>query len=351
MAILLAHSQPGLAQDQQAPPRLEDLIPDEALENPEEWAGDGVPDAPIGLVEPEDAASEAAAEDAAEDIAEAIDPGAPEPDTPLAELPTLGLEWPDDLELAELDLVEPDDSIEFAELDTEPVEAMPDAETFRISNELVLAFPDDNDAFPERTAFLERFKALSTIEQLESDGDNLSQLAARAREDEELLGTLLRIYGYYDAQIIRTVGGASANADVADDAETRAAVRFDVLPGRRYRVGEVDLGQLQTAPDYTALRAEFGVGPGDFLSNDVIVEEQLELDTALGETGYPFAAIEAPELLIDHARREGDLTMDVLPGGKYAFGDVISSLPEFPVGQASCNHCAFRSGRCLPAQP
>ena len=33
------------------------------------------------------------------------------------------------------------------------------------------------------------------------------QLAARAREDEELLGELLRVYGYYDGQVVRSIGG------------------------------------------------------------------------------------------------------------------------------------------------
>ena len=50
---------------------------------------------------------------------------------------------------------------------------------------------------------------------------------------------------------------------------------------------------------------------------------------ALGESGYPFALVGDPDLLIDHARSQGDLTLDVQPRGKYVFGGVVSTDPQF----------------------
>lgn len=250
----------------------------------------------------------------------------------MADLPLLGLEWPDELELAELEPVEPvdgEETVDFAALDLTPLNPITDAQLFRLSDELALAFPDDEDAFPERTEFLERFEELSTVEELDSDEDNVAQLSARAREDEELLETLLRIYGYYDAEILRSVGSPAANAEKA---APPPSVRFDIIPGVRYRVGAVDLGQLDTAVDAEALRTAFGVSSGDYLSNDVIVAERADLIATLGETGYAFAEVPEPELLIDHAREEGDLSMPVEPGGKYAFGGIESNLPRFLPG-------------------
>jgi translocation and assembly module TamA len=123
-------------------------------------------------------------------------------------------------------------------------------------------------------------------------------------------------------------------------------VRFDIVPGERYSFGAIDLGNLASAPDAAELRSAFEIHPGDFLQSDTIVQEQADLDTALGETGYPFAAISDPELLIDHERREGDLTMPVEPHGKYNFGEVISNDPDFLFSNSTCAARSLRPGWC-----
>lgn len=251
-----------------------------------------------------------------------------DPDSPLAEVPPIDVPWPDDLELPQLAPLEPDDSIQFADaVEGEAVgSALIDAELVRITPELVLAFPTDDAAFPEREEFAERFRDLSTIAELDSDEDNIAQIAARARSDEELLTTILRVYGYYDSQVIRTLGGIQPGQETTD---APPEVRFDIIPGARFRFGAIDLGTLASATDGPALRRAFEIETGDPLSSDAIVAEQFDLDRALGEMGYPFAAIDDPELLVDHARTEGDLTMKVAPGGKFAFGEVVSNLPDF----------------------
>jgi len=249
-------------------------------------------------------------------------------------MPEISLDWPDPgedadtagEEIADLSPVESDgEEIEFLTFE-ESIPPLPEGSDEKISSELVLVFPSDNSLFPERGEFLDRFKALSTVRELE-DNDNQAVLAAQAREDDELLRRLLRIYGYYDSQVIRSTGDVEEGTDVSLE---QPAVRFDIIPGRRYRVGEVNLGNLETAAaDYETLRASYEVFPGDYIDLDVIEAEQFDLDVALGETGYPFASIEAPELLVDHDRREGDVSMAVEPGGKYAFGQITSNLPRF----------------------
>jgi translocation and assembly module TamA len=314
------------AQDQSAPQALEDLIPDSAVENPEEWARQGAPAAPD-----EDAAAEAA-------LAEEVDPN-----SALAEVPPIDVPWPDQLELPQLAPLEPDDSIQFAEVDDdgEARPALADAEVVQITPELALAFPPDEAAFPQRDEFAERFEQLSTVAELDGDDDNIAQLAARAKADEALLATMLRVYGYYDAQVIRTIGGVLPGEEPASE---RAVVRFDVIPGARYRFGAIDLGELSAAVDSAALRQSFEIASGDPMSSDTIITEQFDLDRALGEMGYPFAAIDEPELLIDHARAEGDLTIEVRPGGKFAFGEVVSNLPDFLSGRHLASIARFDPG-------
>ena len=319
---LLAVPVAAAAQDRDAPPRLEDLIPDAAVDDPEGWAADeGNPD-----------------------TAESTDGLATlEPESPMADLPDLTVEWPEDIQLAEPELLEPveGEAEAFANIDDILLEPEPELQEFDIGSRMVLGFPDDNDGFPERTEFIERFRELSTVRELGGDDSTVAQIAARAREDEELLGQLLRVYGYYDAQVIRIVGAVRPGEDAGN---TDPRVRFDVLPGARYTYGAIDLGALDTAIDYESLRAAFDINIGDPMNSDRILNERASLDAELGETGYPFAAIDDPELLIDHARVEGDLTMPVQPNGKYVFGEVTSNQPDFLPGEHLARIARFDPG-------
>ncbi|MBX7527474.1 BamA/TamA family outer membrane protein [Qipengyuania sp. 1NDH10] len=316
-AALALIAPPLAAQDQNAPASLEDLIPDSAVENPESWAEQGA--------EPDE-----------------TDIEVPDAEEPIPDPQGVDLPWPDDISIESFDPLEKEEDLEFAELDLGQSQvAFEEAETERIDDHLILGFPQTEPPFSARGDFVERFAALSTIESLEDEDANVAQLAARAREDEELLGNLLRVYGYYDGQVIRSIGAVQAGEVAADEAPV---VRFDIIPGDRYTYGSIDLGNLDSAPDHTRLREAFGIQPGDFLQSDTIVAEQFNLDRALGENGYPFAAIDEPQLLIDHDRVEGDLTLNVEPNGKYVFGEVTSSDPKFLSGRHLGTIARFEPG-------
>lgn len=305
---LVLCSAPLRAQDAEPPQRLDDLIPDEAVADPEGWAAQGVPPAERGM----------------EDAEPAIDAGAP-----MEPMPLVTVEWPDEIEIPQVEPVEDGEPVEFVTFE-EVITPLPAGSEERISDELVLVFPSEQSLFPQRDEFLDRFKSLSQIVELQDD-DNIARLSAQARTDEELLRRLLRIYGYYDAQLIRSVGDVDPASDVTLD---RPAVRFDIVPGARYKIGEIDLGDLASAgADYQLLRDSFAINSGDFISLDAIETERYDLDVTLGENGYPFAAIADPELLVDHEREEGDLTMPVTPAGKYNLGKVTSNMPEFLSGR------------------
>ena len=350
-APLLAQSETDAAPDEQEPaepapvlsgdlsgvvagtPRqtLDDLIPQDAVSDPENWAAQGSgSDAPSGRVSdgpsPAPDLAEAPAETQTASRAAPFDTDAalggvsldgfaltvPEPLSPDPDLPTLAdIQAPDLIEIEEL--------AEFA-----------------VSDELILAFPKEAGRFPEEAEFVTRFRALSSIEALDSDDDTIPQLAARARSDEDLLVQMLRTYGYYSGEVVRQLSGgrrglADRDASAERGADTDPKVRFDVIPGTRYRFGAVELGALAQVlgDDRADLRDVFGIRPGDPLYADRIISQNAQLRLALGESGYPFAEIGEPSLLIDHAREEGDLTLPVSPNGKFNFGEVISSDPEF----------------------
>ncbi|MGB3711379.1 MAG: BamA/TamA family outer membrane protein [Erythrobacter sp.] len=325
------------------PDRLEDLIPEDAVENPADWAVQGTDaagaDSPAQAVVVEPLEQDPLeVEPAPGSFAEAFeDDGGP---TPIDEIgdPLDVDETLEQLAIPTPDPLEPDEDVpSFAEIEAPDLGTFPALEQFRVSDELVLAFPQENERFPEQTDFVERFRELSAIEELDTDNDTIPQLAARARADEELLVEMLEVYGYYDAEVIRQLsGGRRGVAENPEDDERNVVaeepqVRFDILPGVRYRYGDIDLGALDTLPDPDGdrLREMFGIRPGDPLYLDRIVEEENELRVALAESGYPFSEVNEPSLLIDHAREEGDLTLPVETGGKYVFGGIVSDDPAF----------------------
>lgn len=297
--VLLA--QPLAAQDTRT---LDELIPEEAVADPEGWAAEG--DQPL-MPAPE----------------EVVPPL--EVDSPMAEMPLITLDPVDELELADVDPVEPGEQIDFKDF-ADVIPPLPEGSEDRLSRELVLVFPADEALFPLRNEFIKRFEALSAIDSLDADGSQ-ARLAAQARADEELLQRMLRTYGYFDNQVIRSVLAPEGRDDGASD---RPLVRFEIIPGNRFTVGAVDTGDLATTgADFDMLRAQYEVFPGDPISIETIVNERLDLDLALGENGYPFAEVGEPSMLVDHARQEGDVTLPVSPGGKYSFGAIVSDDEDF----------------------
>ena len=301
---------PALAQPADA--ELKDLIPDSAVSDPEGWAKSAPPASP-GVPAP-------------------AEPAAPDPVAPLADLPGLTLPWPDTLPqppaLASLP-AEPDVAEALASERRAP---RPDAartgEAVKVGDHLTLVFPQSFKAFPEQGAFMDRFRALSALRKYDTEKDTIAQVSARARADKDLLERLLRIYGFYDAVVTQAVGNPRLPGGGGDTAD--AAVRFFIAPGERYHFGAIDLGNLAAAgPDYPVLRGGFPILTGDPLDNDRIVAARDKLDTDLGESGYAFAKVGAPDLLVDHQRAQGDLTIPAEPGGKYHFGHVVSQQPRF----------------------
>ncbi len=333
---------------------LDELIPEGAVSDPDSWAAAGV--ANTSPVEVTQSALADGASSLVDDafagfapLEPAVQPGI---DEGLADFALERIEpLPADPELEALAAIDPPVLADLPEL----------AET-RIKGTLVLALPAAAEAFPEKDAFVERFKALSTLRALDDGEKSAPQVAARARADEALLGDILRTYGYYDGEVVRQLSGgrrdgvagdaaapADANADADADAEAASrepSVRFDILPGARYSFGRIDLGALPTLrePDASTLIAAFGIKTGDPLYADRIIDQELNLRVALGETGYPFAQFADPELLIDHAREQGDLTLDVQPKGKYVFGPVVSSDPRFLSGRHLSRIARFDPG-------
>ena len=339
MALVLTGLAPSYAyaQSMDADQELEDLIPDSAVSDPESWAADTQ-------------AAQAPAEEA------------PDLSTPLDENGTFTLAWPDeDMQIA-IEPLEQDPALAEALSRRAPSPAkdiaLPEMARERrgengqvtnaIGKRITLRYPDEFAEFEQIDEFTSRFKSLSDIVLLASDDDNLAQLSNRAKSDQQLLETLLSVYGYYDSDVMQRVRSPRAGEGSGEDGAMRPRdVRFifTLDPGARFSFGEIDLGNLaQAGDDYAMLRAAFEIESGDAVYEDAIVFERLDLDVALGENGYAFAEVGAPDLLVDHAREEADLTIPVEPGGKYRFGQVVSSKPGFLSGKHLAEIARFDQG-------
>ncbi|MEM1053111.1 MAG: BamA/TamA family outer membrane protein [Pseudomonadota bacterium] len=303
---------------------LEDLIPQSVIEDAEDWAAQGTSGEP-------------------RQDRSALDAIETEPDASLIQGDAFDIDAAlDDLEITVAEPLPVDtERPSFAEIDVPTLVDLPDLAEIAISDQLILAFPAEAGRFPEEAEFIARFRALSAIEALGTGEDTIPQLAARARSDEALLNNVLRNYGYYNGEVIRQLsGGRRGFADQTEQSSEAAVdsepqVRFDVLPGPQYVFGALDLGELSALAEAERmpLLDAFGLQRGDPLYADAIVAGEAQLRLALGERGYPFSNLGTPELLIDHARETGDLTLPVDPGGKFAFGEVISDDPEFLSGR------------------
>lgn len=236
------------------------------------------------------AASAAAQELPAPDLssAEQIDPAAP-----LAPLPELGLDWPD------LSAAPPGP----------PTQATVAAETrydWRI---------DGIDGIGSALLH-QRFRELSVLAQNDGREANPAQLDRRAREDAELLVTLLRGEGYYDAAVATAVETAN---------RPRPMIVLQAEPGGLYRFTGVTVAGVEAAGAKAGtLREAFPVRADDPVNADAIAAAEAGLRTRVGEEGFPFATIGEPEIVVDRAARTATLDVAVDPGRARTFGQLIA---------------------------
>lgn len=350
LALLLAA--PPLAAQQmlrQSEQGLKDLIPDSALDNPEQWAK-----APTSLP-------------TSEAEAPPVLPGPPapppvavsaetlKPDSPLQDIAGLDLPWPEGLQSvpaaqplaaetgAQQALSEGLSLLPEAARAATPLASTPHSETVLAGGKARLVWAVDPAQFPMRAAMEARFRQLSSLQAMGAhEADALTQVVVRAAADRKLLEKLLRVYGYYDGEVVQTL---IAPAGARVEGIGAEAVRFDIQPGQRFQIGVITTGDLdQTGSDARALRASMGLEAGDPLALDTIAAAQTRLQTALGEAGYPFAAVPAPAVEVDHASTTGDVAVAVKNGGKYRFGAITSNMPRFMSGHHLAGIARFKSG-------
>ncbi|MES2058381.1 MAG: BamA/TamA family outer membrane protein [Pseudomonadota bacterium] len=225
----------------------------------------------------------------------APDAGTLDPNSPLAPLPNIGVEWPD--------------------LSAAPDEPVDPSATPELTGETRYSFAVEGIDGVATPLLRQRFDALSTLKTHDGDPANAGQLDRRAREDTLLLTELLRAEGYYDARVTSRIEPKGGHPLVTIEAE----------PGVQYKFGGVTLNGLAAAGDKSdGLRTAFGVKPEDPVNSDAVAAGETNLRTRIGQQGFPFATVGEPEIVVDRAARTATLDMKVDPGGARRFGQVTA---------------------------
>jgi len=224
-----------------------------------------------------------------------------DPSAPLEEWPDLGVDWPD--------------------MEQNPAEAIPDrpgaaAPVADSAAARRYSYRVEGLEAAEAAPLLARFRTLSTLEEYRGNPANAAQIDRRARADAELLGELLRAFGYYDALVTTEVAAEGADG---------FAVTLNAQPGPLYHFTMVLTPGLEQAvgADAEALRRSFALNPQDPVNAETVQNAQASLRTELGRRGYAFAEVGEPEIVVDHETRTATLVLPVETAGARRFGHVL----------------------------
>ncbi len=248
--------------------------------------------------------------------AQVTNPTTLDPESPMASMPGIGVDWPDM---------------------TDAIAETKAAPTAEVSGERRYAIVVDGLEKIDRAKIMSRFNLLSALRAGEGKPSNVAQVDRRAREDADLLENLLRAEGYYDANIETAV----------EPGETQTlSVRLTVEPGPLYHFGDIQVSGLEGAgPKAEALRGTFGVATDDAVNADAVLGGQAALTTKFSREGYPFAVVGEPEVVVDHDTLTATLAMKVDPGGERRFGRIIVSGTKPPFGAGHVARIArFKAG-------
>ena len=234
-----------------------------------------------------------------------------DPESPMEELPGLGVDWP----VLAPDVIEPG--------------APPHGEDVFVTT--------DQDAERRYTVILEgaedvdgdllnsRFSGLSALKAGEGKPANVAQIDRRAKEDAALVEQLLRASGYYDGSVATRV---EKDADGG-----RLRVIIAIVPGPLYRFADVQVDGIDpgTAKG-AALLSAFDVTPHDPVNADDVALAEATLKATVTQSGYPFAKVQPAEVVLDHESRTAQLVIKVDLGDEQRIGQVIVKGSKPPFG-------------------
>jgi translocation and assembly module TamA len=263
-------------------------------------------------------------------------PAAPAQGDEMGQMPDIGIPWPDlgadepVLKPLEPEIAPPNGS---AAPGLEPLVPQVETEDTQEAERLAAIDPSQPLRYSvslegidtiRDSVFDTRFDALSELKKGAGAEANLAQIARRAKADVQLVDSLLRNRGYYDARI-------SYRFHPGEEARQKLRVALVVEPGPLYLLDVITVTGLDLAmPREAHIRSLFTVKRNDPADTDKILASTDAVRTGLAEGGYPFAKVDEPVLRVDHDKRDADLDLIIATGGYRRFGHItVTGNPPF----------------------
>jgi len=150
-------------------------------------------------------------------------------------------------------------------------------------------------------------------------------LYRRAREDLDQVEKALRSNGYYDGEANITIDGRNVSEGAPIDGgplnkrdkDHPIAVEIKVKPGPQYKVTEIKVEQSGLKQP---LKAQMQAG-APARAADILTERDRLLANVMSQ-GYPFAQVELPPAVVDHAAHSMSVTYKVEQGPPATLGAV-----------------------------
>jgi len=233
---------------------------------------------------------------------------------PLATGDTIGPIAPEDPQLAQ-------PLTPLASFDTTPLETATDPKSGRAPE---IRYDIDVRGLAE-LKLDDEFKGLSALREGKGKAANATQVAARAREDEQLAIRLMKSLGYYDATAISTLQREGVGEDAGGEAG-RLKVVLTATPGRLYRLSSVTVKADPTTPP-ELVRKNLPLKVGDPIEAARIQGAEANVSLVLPQRGYPFVKVGERDILLEDQGPEpvGAYTVPVDTGPRSAFGKLTTT--------------------------
>ena len=153
------------------------------------------------------------------------------------------------------------------------------------------------------------------------------ELVQRARGDLPRVIDALYSEGFYGGNVAIAVAGIDVSREDADvelaeivTPDTPVPVTVSVKTGQVFHFAELRIEGLPAeATEFD--QADLGLVPGEAAKAALVLEAEARIRRELRKLGYPLAAVESREIVVDHATRAMNMRFVIAPGGIAVFGE------------------------------
>ncbi|WP_267386824.1 BamA/TamA family outer membrane protein [Sphingomonas sp. GC_Shp_3] len=163
----------------------------------------------------------------------------------------------------------------------------------------------------DKVGLLDEFRAHSVLKK-SGKAANAAVVSARAHEDEELAGRVMRSMGYYD-------GTAVATIETIPNEQGRVRAIVNATPGKQYHLGSVKVVADPTVPP-DLIENALALKPGDPIEAGRVQGSEANVALVLPQNGYPFSKVGQRDILLDEQTLTGAYTLPVDIGARSSFG-------------------------------